>query len=466
MVPSPSDLAIYGGRREVRFPRRDRWRRVPLKALWRIGLFGLRDVSTAVRGGSIATLERAFARLTQTKHALVMNSGTATLHSAYFAVGVQPSDEVIVPVYTFFASAAPILQLGARPVFCDIDPHTLTADPDDVERRITNRTRAICVVHVWGNPARMDRFVEIAKKHDIALIEDCSHAHGATFQGRPVGSWGDVGCFSLQGSKPVGGGEMGVAVTNRSELFDRMLAFGHFGRLNNDQTVGVFPRDLPSLGLKYRPHLYGVVLAQESLRRLTELNRRRRTNYAVLSDALAGCDALEPIQTYDDAERGGLLEFILRYYPERVGGWNIGAFAAAARAEGVPVDVDRYTRQGTHAAMVNRLPVFASDVGSETTTDVGRSGTDEITLGLPVAEHMLDRLLTLPPFTKVSRRTVRGYAAALRKVATVAANCPDLRRWEALGGNDAQPGGRNASLPSAAQVGQGVSNPLDRHTAA
>src|SRR5207249_3027548 len=137
------------------------------------------------------------------RHGLVMNSGTAALHSAYFAAGVGPGSEVIVPSYTFFASAAPILQCGGTPVFCDVDERTLTADPDDVERRITPRTRAICVVHMWGNPARMDRFSEIARRHRVALIEDCSHAHGASYRGRPVGSWGDIGCFSLQGEKAV-----------------------------------------------------------------------------------------------------------------------------------------------------------------------------------------------------------------------------------------------------------------------
>ena len=143
-----------------------------------------------------------------------MNSGTAALHSAYFACGVRPGDEVIVPSYTFFASAAPMLPLGGRPIFCEIDPATLTADPADIERRITDKTRAICVVHVWGNPARMDAICEIAKRHNLRLIEDCSHAHGATYLGRPVGSWGDIGCFSLQGQKPVSGGEAGIAVTS------------------------------------------------------------------------------------------------------------------------------------------------------------------------------------------------------------------------------------------------------------
>jgi dTDP-4-amino-4,6-dideoxygalactose transaminase len=126
-----------------------------------------------------------------------MCNGTATLHSAYFAVGVGPGKEVIVPSYTWHATATPVLQCGATPVFCDIDPRSLNADPDDIERRITERTQAICVVHVWGNPAEMDRIMEIANRYKIKVIEDCWHAHGAVYKGKSVGAWGDIGCFSL-----------------------------------------------------------------------------------------------------------------------------------------------------------------------------------------------------------------------------------------------------------------------------
>jgi dTDP-4-amino-4,6-dideoxygalactose transaminase len=207
-------LAIFGGPRAVRKEAKDGWRRIGFREVKAILYSALRDVNTVSDGkGPIERFEKRFAKLCGSKYALVMNSGTATLHSAYFALGIGPGSEVIVPAYTFFATATPLLQLGATPVFCDIDEHTLAADPADVERRITPRTRAIVVVHVWGNPARMDAFRQIADRHKLALVEDCSHAPGASYGGRSVGSWGDVGCFSLQGVKAVSGGEAGVAVT-------------------------------------------------------------------------------------------------------------------------------------------------------------------------------------------------------------------------------------------------------------
>ena len=131
------------------------------------------------------------------------------------------------------------------------------------------------MVHVWGNPARLERFVEIARRHGVALIEDCSHAHGALYQGRPVGTWGDIGCFSLQGNKPVSGGEAGVAITDDATYFDRMLALAHNGRTRRQQAAGTFDIDDVSFGLKYRPHIAAAQWALGSLDRLDELNERR-----------------------------------------------------------------------------------------------------------------------------------------------------------------------------------------------
>jgi hypothetical protein len=146
-------LAIFGGPRAVRKEAKDGWRRIGFREVKAILYSALRDVNTVSDGkGPIERFEKRFAKLCGSKYALVMNSGTATLHSAYFALGIGPGTEVIVPAYTFFATATPLLQLGANPVFCDIDEHTLAADPADVERRITPRTRAIVVVTCGAIP--------------------------------------------------------------------------------------------------------------------------------------------------------------------------------------------------------------------------------------------------------------------------------------------------------------------------
>jgi perosamine synthetase len=434
-----NDLAIYGGVRAVRSPYRERWRQIRLADALRILACLRRDVSTSARGdGPIAEFERRFSRLTGTQYALAMNSGTAALHSAYFAVGVKPGTEVIVPGYTFFATAAPILQCGGRPVFCDVDPRTLLADAEDVARRVTPRTRAICVVHLWGNPAPLGRFVEIARRHGVALIEDCSHAHGARYRDRPVGSWGDIGCFSLQGPKAVSGGEAGIAVTNDPVLFDRMLLLGHYGRLRHGQARSTFDTDHLSLGLKYRPHLYAILLALGSLSRLEQLNRRRQRNFDILCAELADCPAVQPIQTTAHARRGGFLEFILRYAPEHAGGWNSPAFVHAARAEGVPIEVERYARIGDRGRMLHETPIFTtldlSRLGG--CLDGGRTGQEAGEHhDLPIMRGLVDRLFTLPAFTDVPGRFVRACARALRKVAACAAEM----------GERSMPGGSRAA---------------------
>ena len=307
----------------------------------------------------------------------------------------------------------------------------MTADPEDVETRITARTKAICVVHVWGNPARMDRFAEISRRHGVALIEDCSHAHGARYGGRSVGTWGDIGCFSLQGNKPVSGGEAGIAITENATYFDRMLALAHTGRTRRHQAANTFAIDDISFGLKYRPHLAAAQWALASLARLDELNARRARNYARLADALASSKAVSPIETYPDAERGGYFEFVLRYDPDHAGGWPIGAFAHAARAEGVPVTVDRYTRQGQRAALLDDAPLFTAvdfdQLGGYLGGPTRGRPVDGPGMARPVAESLADRLITLPPFTDVSADFVRQCGAALVKVADGAARINDPR---------------------------------------
>ena len=211
---------------------------------------------------------------------------------------------------------------------------------------------------MWGNPARLDRFEEIARRHGVALIEDCSHAHGATYRGQPVGSWGDIGCFSLQGAKAVSGGEAGVAVTDDPTLFDRMLLLGHYGRLKKGQAAGTFETDHLSLGVKYRPHLYAILLARRRLLRLPELTGAARRNYEILVEELRGCRAVQPIETTSDAVRGGFLEYILRYDPDGAGGASRRAFLEAAVAEGVPIAPERYSAIGKHARMLHETPIF------------------------------------------------------------------------------------------------------------
>jgi dTDP-4-amino-4,6-dideoxygalactose transaminase len=425
---SAKHLAINGGRRSVYMPFPSPWTRIKKAiVLTRDVLTMVPRISrgkTTIGDGSkiIKKFENAFKAMTGSEHALAMNNGTATLHSAYFAVGVGPGDEVIVPAYTWHASATPVLQCGATPVFCDIDPYTLTADPDDIERRITARTRAICVVHVWGNPAEMDRITDIARRNKLAIVEDCSHAHGAVYKGKAVGTWGDVGCFSLNAGKAVDGGEAGVAVTDDPKLFDRMLILGHFGRIKHGQAAETFDIGDMSLGQKYRAHQCAMHLALPSLKRLPGLNRRCQRAWQWLCDELDGVPGIRVQETLPGATRGGFQSFVLIYEGREMGGPTREDFVKAVRKEGVPLTVDRYSQINFTYGMLHKAPLFTTlhrpSVGG-CCHDPTRPWEEQLsTATLPISEKYADQLVSLPRLDTTSRRFVCGCGRAIKKVLT------------------------------------------------
>jgi len=167
-----------------------------------------------------AKFEVQFAAMTKVEHALAVNSGTGALICALVGLGVSSGDEVIVPAYTYIATAAAVLARGAFPVLAEVD-ESLTLDPADVERKITPRTRAIIPVHMRGTPCRMKELLAIARRHKLMVMEDCAQANGGSYGGKPLGSWGDAGAFSLQQYKIITAGEGGAFVTNNKQYFDR-----------------------------------------------------------------------------------------------------------------------------------------------------------------------------------------------------------------------------------------------------
>ena len=176
------------------------------------------------QGRAVAEFEERFAEIAQARHAIATSSGTTALHLAMLIHGIGPGDEVITTAFSFIASANCALYVGATPVFADIDLATLNIDPDDIERKITERTRAIVAVHLYGNPAALDRIQEICRRHNLVLIEDACQAHAATFNGQTIGTFG-TGCFSFYPTKNVTSGEGGIITTDDDEL-DRLARLG------------------------------------------------------------------------------------------------------------------------------------------------------------------------------------------------------------------------------------------------
>ena len=193
----------------------------------------INEVCEFIRRGEVSysteprRLEEEFQSLVPCKYALAMSSGTSAIYSGFYALGISSGDEVVCPAYAYCASIMPAVTLGARIVFCDVSKETSNIDILRMEKCITPRTRAIVVIHTSGLPCEIGPICELARDPGIGILEDCSHAHGAKYRGVPVGSFGDIPCFSLKGTKLIPGGEGGILLTNKKGLYERAVALGH-----------------------------------------------------------------------------------------------------------------------------------------------------------------------------------------------------------------------------------------------
>ena len=231
-----------------------------------------------VQGPKVHEFEARFAELCGVEHAVATSSGTTALHIAMLAHQIGPSDEVITSPFSFIASANCVLYVGARPVFIDIEPDYYTIDPTKIEAKITPRTRAIIPVHLYGQACDMDPIVEIANKHHLAIIEDACQAHGATYKGRPIGSFGTA-CYSLYATKNITTIEGGMLVTNDLQIAERARLIRNHGSPKSYQHV--------MLGYNMRMTDLAAAVGLVQLTKLKEWNLTRRANAAYLSKYLS-----------------------------------------------------------------------------------------------------------------------------------------------------------------------------------
>jgi len=216
----------------------------------------------------VSTLEKEFARYCEVNFALATSSGTASLVASALALGLKPGDEIIVPAYTFVASYTSIIFAGIVPVLAEID-ESLTLDPDDIEHRITSRTKAIMPVHMLGNPCDMDRIMVIAKKHNLLILEDACQAAGASYRGKKVGSIGNIGAFSLNVFKTINSGDGGLVVTNDKSLYE--TAFGVHDQGHKPSRFGVEVGNRNVLGLNFRINELTAAVALAQLSKIDKI---------------------------------------------------------------------------------------------------------------------------------------------------------------------------------------------------
>lgn len=293
----------------------------------------------------VAEFQRAFARSQGAAYGVACANGTAALEVALKALGVGPGDEVIVPPYTFIATASAVLMVNAIPVFADIDYDSFNIDPARVEQAVTPRTKAIIPVHFAGQAADLDAIFAIARRRQLYVIEDAAHGHGATWKGQGLGSAGDAGTFSFQASKNMTAGEGGMVITNDGNLAARSESYIWCGR-----EAGAPWYEHYRLGWNYRmTEFQGAILLQQ-LKRLEAQNARRRRNAGHLTRSLSSVPGIHPLSVPDYATKHSYHVYIFRFSQEQFG-IPRSEFLAALEHEGIPCS-------GGYAHPLYRNPMF------------------------------------------------------------------------------------------------------------
>mgnify|MGYP001566279922 CR=1 FL=1 len=283
-------------------------------------------------GKKVTEFEEKFAKYHNAKYGVAVTSGTTALEIALKAADIGPGDEVIVPPYTFLATASSVLLVNAIPIFVDIDSETYNINPTRIEEAITNKTKAIIPVHFGGYPADMDRIIRIARKHNLVVIEDAAHAHGAIWKGKKVGAIGDMGTFSFQESKNISSGEGGIVLTNDKDLAEKCFSLMSFGRMKG----GLFYTH-HILGWNYRMTEFQGAILGAQLERLEEQTNRREKNANYLSEHLRGIKGLSLLKRDDPrVTRRAYHIYIFKYDKSSFNGVPRERFIEALKGEGIP----------------------------------------------------------------------------------------------------------------------------------
>ena len=362
--------------------------------------------------------EEEFAQWQGTKYALGFNNGTSSLHGALFGCGVGIGDEVICPSITYWASILQVFSLGGTVVFGEVDPNSLCLDPNDLEKKITPRTKAIMVVHYLGHPADMDPIMEIANRHGIKVIEDVSHAQGSLYKGRKVGTIGHVGAMSLMTGKAFAIGEAGMLVTDDREIYERAIALGHYERFGAEiQTESLRPYlGLPLGGYKYRMHQLSSAVGRVQLKYYDQRTEEIRQAVDYFWELLDGVPGLRPHRPQEpNSHMGGYYYPHGLYLPEELGGLSVTRFAEAVRREGVADCYPGCNRPLHLHPVFNTCDIY----GAGKPTRIANSPVDirQKPGSLPTCEGIGNRVYGIPWFKHYRPKQIEEYANAFRKVA-------------------------------------------------
>lgn len=347
-------------------------------------------------GPNVKAFEEAFVDFVETSEAVAVANGTAALHAAMHALGIEPGDEVIVPTITFAATANSVVFEGGTPVFADVDPDTLLLDPASAAEKITEKTRAIVGVDYAGQPCRYDDLQELADAHDLALIDDACHAIGGTYKGDLVGSLADLNTFSFHPVKNITTGEGGMITTDDSEAARKMREFRNHGITSTHHERaerGSWVYEIPEVGYNYRLTDMQCALGMSQLEKLPKWVKRRREIAVRYDEAFEDVEAIEPLTMREDATCVYHL-YVIQLNLEMLSVGREEVFDAL-HAEGIGVNV--------HYIPVHYHSFYRTNFDTEE--------------GLcPVAEAAYERILTLPIFPRMTEEDVSDVVSAVKKV--------------------------------------------------
>lgn len=400
-------LALHGGRpvRERPFPSRvlfgEEAERLVVRTLRSGWLYG-------PGGPMTASLERRFAELYGAAHAVACSSGTAAIHLALAALDFEPGSEIITAPITDAGTIVPIIYQHGIPVFADVDEH-YGMDPADVERKITDRTAAVLVVHLFGGGSDMRGIRRVADRHGLPVLEDCSQAHVTRLDGHYLGRWGHLGAFSLQQAKHMTTGDGGVVITDDETSAERMRLFRDKGWERGRHGA----RSYPLLGLNYRMTELQAAVGIPQIAGVRAVVERRGALGARLGRRVGAVDGLRPHTPVPGCEHSYWL------FAFEVDGWDAAEFAAALSAEGVPA-APGYTGKPVYECM--SALAEQQTFGSSGYPFSGGGGRPPVSYGpglCPAAEEVLRRQITVWPNEAFAEEDIDDLAAAIEKVATL-----------------------------------------------
>ena len=401
-------LAITGGAKvlqegiKVTWPQFDSRDEEALLGVFRSGSWWRGGTIEAQAESQCGRFERDFAGFHDAAYGLCVSNGTVAVELALRAAGVTHGDEVVVPALSFVVSASAVLPLGGIPVFADCDPETYQPDPDSIEAAITDRTRAVVIVHFGGYPADLDRIVSICESHGIPLIVDCAHGQGSQWRGKGVGSYGRYGTFSFQQFKSLPAGEGGIVLASDETAWQDAYTYHNLGRLEH---AGFYDFHRMASNLRLTD-LQGALLNTQFARLKTQIPLRMAAA-ARLGAGLTEVGGLRPLPADDRITRRGYYYYLLHYDPEAFGGATRESFLEALRAEGVS-----FAGRG-YGQAIHKNPLFQElDLGPE------HPNADYRKIRCPVAERVTtEELVTLHhPALLATDRELDGIIEAVDKI--------------------------------------------------